>query len=302
MSGMEIDRVQNQGRCPRVQRRKCNNWAMRYALIVSLLGLSVSSFAAELKPQTSVAFDNYVSATEARINDELRPGGAFLYVDSLPVELRQRSHDKLMKGEILVEKRTTESPGGNPDVPDGMVHHWVGIMFIPEVTLAQLLPILQDYDQGTELYKPDVISSHLISHQGDEYRFSLRLYQKRFTTVVFNTEYDAHWGRVGPHSIYSNSVSTRIAEVKDAEHPDGEEWPVGRGRGYLWRLNTYWRFEEKDNGVYMQCEALSLTRDIPFGLGWLLKPLVTKIPRESLNRALGQTRTAVLEKKKAGRL
>jgi hypothetical protein len=52
----------------------------------------------------------------------------------------------------------------------------------------------------------------------------------------------------------------------------------------------------------MQCEALSLTRDIPLGLGWLLKPLVTKIPRESLNRVLGQTRTVVLEKKKAASL
>jgi len=73
--------------------------------------------------------------------------------------------------------------------------------------------------------------------------------------------------------MYSHSISTKIAEVKDSDHPDGEEWPVGQGRGYLWRLNTYWRFEEKDGGVYMQCEALSLTRDIPLGLGWLLKPL-----------------------------
>ena len=275
---------------------------MNHALIVCLFGLSLSSLGAELKPKTSAAFDKYVAATEARVNGELRPGGVFLYVDGLPADARQRSQDKLRKGEILVELRKTNSPGLNSDVPDGMVHHWVGIMFIPGVTLAQLLPILQDYDRRAELYKPDVISSHLIFHQGDDYRFSMRLYQKRFTTVVFNTEYATHWGQVDPRRIYSNSISTKIAEVKNSDHPDGEEWPVGKGRGYLWRLNTYWRFEEKDNGVYMQCEALSLTRDIPFGLGWLLKPLVTKIPRESLNRALGQTRTEVLEKKKAGGL
>ena len=202
------------------------------------------------------------------------------------------SYDNLKNGGVLVEKRETTGPGLSPDVPDGMVHHWIGIVFIPGVTLAQLLPVVQDYDRRAELYKPEVTASHLISHQGNDYRFFLRLYQKRFTTVVFNTEYVTHWGQVEPRKVYSHSISTK----------DGEEWPVGQGRGYLWRLNTYWRFEEKDGGVYMQCEALSLTRDIPYGLGWLLKPLVTKIPMESLNRALGQTRTAVLEKKKAASL
>jgi hypothetical protein len=267
-----------------------------------LAGLSLSSIGAELKQKTTTAFDKYVAATEARINDEMRSGRPFLYVDTLPADARQKSHDRLMKGEVLIEPHKTNSPGLNSDVPDGMVHHWIGTIFIPGVTLAQLLPILQDYDRRAEIYKPDVIASHLISHQADDYKFSLRLYQRRFTTVVFNTEYVSHWGHVDPRKVYSHSISTRIAEVKDSDHPDGEEWPVGQGRGYLWRLNTYWRFEEKDDGVYMQCEALSLTRDIPFGLGWLLKPLVTKIPRESLNRALGQTRTTVLERKKAGSL
>jgi hypothetical protein len=273
-----------------------------YALIACLAAMTLRSIGAELKQKTSTAFDKYVAATEARINDELRPGGVFLYVDGLPADGMKASHDKLMKGEVLVEQRKTSSPGLSSDIPDGMVHHWIGTIFIPGVTLAQVLPIVQDYDRRAELYKPDVIASHLISHQGDDYRFFLRLYQKRFTTVIFNTEYVSHWGLVDPHKTYSHSISTRIAEVKDSDHPDGEEWPVGQGRGYLWRLNTYWRFEEKDNGVYIQCEALSLTRDIPFGLAWLLRPLVTKIPRESLNRALGQTRTVVLEKKKTSGL
>jgi hypothetical protein len=275
---------------------------MNYALIVCLLVSSISSRAAELKQKTTAAFDKYVAATEARIHSELGPDGIFLYVDALKADAMKSLYDKLMKGEVLVEQRKTNSPGLSSDVPDGMVHHWIGIIFIPGVTLAQVLPIVQDYDRRAELYKPDVSASHLISHQGDDYRFFLRLYQKRFTTVILNTEYVTHWGQVDAHKAYSHSISTRIAEVKDSDHPDGEEWPVGQGRGYLWRLNTYWRFEEKDNGVYIQCEALSLTRDIPFGLGWLLKPLVTKIPRESLNRALGQTRTVVLEKKKAGSL
>jgi hypothetical protein len=269
------------------------------AFIVSLIALPLASTAAELKQNTTTAFDKYVAATEARIESELQPGATFLYLDSLPADALKWSYDKLKSGEVLVERRETKAPELSLDVPDGMVHHWIGIIFIPGVTLTQVIPIMQDYDRRAELYKPDVTASHLISHEASNYRFFLRLYQKRFTTVAFNTEYAAKWGQIAPGRVYSHSISTKIAEVKDSAHPDGEEWPVGKGRGYLWRLNTYWRFEEKGGGVYMQCEALSLTRDIPFGLSWLLKPLVTKIPRESLNRALSQTRTVILENKKA---
>jgi hypothetical protein len=269
---------------------------MLAGMILCLAGFRISAAAAELQQKTVAAFDKYVAATEARINSELRPGGTFLYVDALSPDAMKSAYDQLKKGEILVEKQETKGPGISSDVPDGMVHHWVGLIFIPGATLAQVLPIVKDYDHRAELYKPDVTASRVIWHQGNDYKFFLRLYQKRFTTAVFNTEYVAHWGQVDPTKVYSNSVSTKITEVKDSDHPDGEEWPVGQGRGYLWRLNTYWRFEEKDGGVYLQCEALSLTRDIPYGLGWLLRPLVTKIPKQSLDRALGQTRTVVLEK------
>lgn len=258
---------------------------------------SVAS-AAELTAKTTAAFDNYVAATQERFAGELKPGGAFLYIDALPAGERNDKYGRLKNGEILVDKRYTKAPGVDKDVPDGMVHHWVALVFVPGANLAQTLAVVQDYDHRADLYKPEVIASRLISHRGEDYKIFLRLYQKKFTTVVFNTEYDVHWGRVSPTEMYSNSISTRIAEVKDPDHPDGAENPPGHGSGYLWRLNTYWRFEQKDGGVYVQCEAVSLTRDIPYGLAWLLKPLVSKIPRDSLNRALGRTRQVVLERAK----
>jgi hypothetical protein len=254
--------------------------------------------AAELKQKTNIAFDRYVGATEARFASELRPGGTFLYIDGMNSDVRQQAYDQLKRGEILVEKLETKASGVSPDVPDGIVHHWVGLIFIPGATLAKTLPIVKDYDRRADLYKPDVSASRTIAHNGDDFKMFLRLHQKRFTTVDFNTTYDVHWGSVDASKVYSNSISTRIAEVKDPAKPDGEELPVGTGHGYLWRLNTYWRFEEKDGGVYLQCEALSLTRDIPTGLGWLIKPLVTSIPKQSLNRALGQTRNVVVQEEK----
>ena len=266
--------------------------------LASLFALGTAASAAELKPKTAAAFDKYVAATQQRFADELKPGGQFLYIDALPAQERDADYKRLRNGEILIDKRTTQAPGVDKDVPDGMVHHWVAVVFVPGVTLAQVLPVVKDYDHRADLYKPEVIASRLISHQGNNYKIFLRLYQKKFTTVVFNSDYDVQWGEVTPQEYYSNSISTRIAQVKDSDHPDGPEYPAGGGSGYLWRLNTYWRFEEKDNGVYIQCEALSLTRDIPTGLGWLLKPLVTRIPKDSLNKALGRTRDVVLEKSK----
>jgi hypothetical protein len=261
--------------------------------IVCLLWLSGASAAAELEQKTVVAFNRYVAATEARFANELRPGGPFLYVDALAGDTQKTAYDQLKRGDILVERLQTKISGKDTDVPDGIIHHWVGLAFIPSTALAKVIPAVQDYGHRDELYKPDVIAARVVSHQGNDYKIFMRLYQKRFTTVVFNTDYDIHWGQVDAKKVYSNSYSTRIAQVKDASHPDGEEMPVGKDSGYLWRLYTYWRFQEKDGGVYVQCEAVSLTRDIPTGLGWLLRPLVTKIPKESLNKVLGRTRDVV---------
>jgi len=269
-----------------------------FALLATAIVFCHLAAAAELKQKTTTAFDRYVAATEARFANELKPSGPFLYIDALKNDDRQKTYQQLKQGEILVEKLETKAPGVSADVPDGMVHHWVGLIFIPGATLQQTLPVVKDYDRRAELYKPDIIASHTTWHKGDDYKMFLRLHQKKFTTVVFNTDYDVHWGAVSPAEVFSNSISTRIAEVKDPDKPDGPELPVGTGHGYLWRLNTYWRFEEKDGGVYLQCEALSLTRDMPTGLGWLLKPLVTSIPKASLNRALGQTRKVVQEEGK----
>jgi hypothetical protein len=270
-------------------------------VLAGFLTFLPSARAADLKQNTTDAFNRYVAVTEERIAGELKSGNKFLYPDRPAAEHSPEVGDaytRLKRGEILVERQEAKLNGKDVHVPEGMVHHWVGVAFIPGASLAQTVAVVQDYDHRAELYKPEVIAAHVISHQGDDYKIFMRLYQKRFTTVVFNTEYAIHWGQVNGKQIYANSVSTRVAEVKDPNHPDGPEVPVGHGNGYLWRLNTYWRFEEKDGGVYIQCEAISLTRDIPFGLGWLIKPLVTKIPKQSLNSALGRTREVVLEKMK----
>jgi len=247
----------------------------------------------ELEKETIVAFNEYVQATERRMEEELRVDHAFLWPDTLPGQNRDAIYGQLRRGEILVTRLETRIQGRRFPVPKAIIHHWVGIAFIPSTNMRNVLLVAQDYDRRTEVYKPDVIASKLLWHQGGDYKVFLRLSQKKFTTVVLNTEYTIHWNEIDPKHVYSTSYSTKIAEVKDPSDPDGAELPAGRDHGYLWRLYSYWRFAEKDGGVYMQCEAISLTRDIPPGLGWLIRPLITSIPKQSLDRVLAQTRAAV---------
>jgi len=248
----------------------------------------------ELKKETATAFSEYVKVTETRMAEELRPGGAFLYPDTLPSPDRDGVYQRLRRGEIFVTRLETTIQGKEIPVPKGIIHHWVGIAFISSTNMRDVLRVAQDYENRTEVYKPDVIASKLIWHKNDDYKIFLRLIQKKFTTVVLNTEYAIHWGEVDPKHIYSTSYSTKIAEVRDPSNPNGPELPAENNHGYLWRLYTYWRFAEKDGGVYLQCELISLTRDIPYGLGWLIRPLITSIPKQSLDRLLTQTRAAVV--------
>jgi hypothetical protein len=255
--------------------------------------LSAPSPAAELKPETVAAFDRYVQQTEARMTSEVRPAGAFLYPDSLADPQKNDAYRRLRQGEILIEKLTTSKDGKSMSVPAGLVHHWVGITFVPGASLEKTLALAQDYDNREVIYRPDVIRSKLLSRSGDEFKIFMRFYKKGFSTVVLNTEYQIQYFRLDPDRVWSSSYSTHIGEVADPSHPDGPELLPGQEHGYLWRLYTYWRFQQKDGGVYVQCEAVSLTRGIPFGLNWLFGPLVKSIPRDSLNRMLGQTRTAI---------
>src|SRR5438445_7280310 len=148
------------------------------ALILLAAACSPTASAAELKQKTTAAFDRYVAATEARFANELRPGGTFLYIDGMSAEARRQAYEQLKNGEILIEKLETKAPGVSSDVPDGIVHHWVGLIFIPGATLAKTLPIVKDYDRRAELYKPDVSASRTLAHNGDDFTMFLRLHQK----------------------------------------------------------------------------------------------------------------------------
>lgn len=250
---------------------------------------------AELKQKTLAAFEEYVRLTESRVESELAQPETFLWADTLAGPRRGDVYRRLRAGELVIEHlETRRSDGKKVDIPDGMVHHWVGVVFIPGAKLEQVLALVQDYDHTARHYGPDVMESKLLARDGDHFRVYMRFYRKKVVSAVLNTEHDIIYRRIGAQRWFSRSATTRIAEVEDPGTPKEKEKPIGNDRGFLWRLNAYWRFEEKDGGVYVQSEAVTLSRDIPFGLGWIIGSFVKSVPRESLTHTLASTRNALV--------
>lgn len=266
------------------------------ALIV--VALVPRARAVQLKPATVAAFDHYVQLAEGTMQGELQ-SGTFLWVDTLPEKERQAAYQQLRRGEIITHRVEIAEHGKPIIAPNALIHHWVGTAFIPGVTLEQTIHLLHDYNGHTRYYQPEVLRSKLLQHSGNDYKIFYRLRKKKIVTVVLDTTYDSQYHQLDAHRAYSNAYSTRIAEVEDPGTPKEHEKPVGDDSGYMWRLNSYWRFWERDGGVYVQLEAISLTRDIPQGVGWLIRPFIESVPRESLMFTLSRTREALTGKKEA---
>jgi hypothetical protein len=254
-----------------------------------------------LHTETVAAFDRYIRQTEERNDMELKRGSALLWIDSLSEVERTEAYAALKRGEVQIHQLSTLDNGKPIVCPGGMIHHWVGVVFIPEVKLADVLGVLQDYDHQSTYYAPDLERSKIESHDGDYFRVFLRFRRHKVITVVLNTEHEVSYFRDAPGRAHSRSSAVRIAEVENPSKSDEREKPPGNDGGYLWRMETWWRMEERDGGVYVQSEVASLTRDIPTGLGWLVGPFVTSIPKETLAFTLGATRKAVAAKANGAR-
>jgi hypothetical protein len=281
-------------------RRRCRiAESVRRVLAISFAGslaLAATADAAELKPETVAAFNHYADLTQARIDSELADGGAFLWVDRLQPERRAAANAQLREGKIVIEKLETLDNGERIPVPGGMIHHWIGTVFIPGATLVQTLALEQDYDHHQDYFRPDVVRSKILRRDGNDFVVELRFLKKKVITTVLDTEHEVHYQVMDSTHAWSRSHTTRIQEVDNPGKPNEHLEPEGHDNGFLWRMNTYWRFEEKDGGVYVESESVSLTRDIPEGLGWMIGPFVSSIPRESLTFTLVTTRSAVMKR------
>jgi hypothetical protein len=266
----------------------------RVALSISwLLVIASASHGAELSRETLTAFDRYVKRTESRIERELSSNGGFLAEDFLPGEARSEAAETLASGGVFTKKlRTLGEDGGEIEIPGGLVQHWVGSILVPGVRVADVVLWLQRYDDH-ERYFSEVERSRLLARRGDEFDVFLRLCRNKLVSVSFDTEHHVRYRKLGRGRVASESHSTRIAELQNVGTPEERERAVGDDRGFLWRLDSYWRFEETPQGVIVECESVSLSRGIPLALRWLVGRYLDTVPRESLESTLLPIRAGV---------
>ena len=255
-------------------------------LILGLLLATTPVLSADLKPETVKAFNAYMADADAQMQARATGAKPFLWSASNDARWKQ------LKAEGVLVSPTFESP--SHDVESGLVHDWTGAIFIPGAKVEQALRILQDVDDHKRIYAPDTVDSRMISRNGNEFRSSMRTYKKKVLTSVLDYEFHTVYTQLAPGRWRGRIRSTRIVEVEDYKTPQERQKPEGTGMGFLWRLNSWWHVEERDGGVVMELRSISLTRDIPFGLSWAIKPTVTSLPRETLESNLGKTRAAVM--------
>jgi len=239
----------------------------------------------QLKPQTLQAFGAYIREAEAGMEQTLHGNGPFLWS-----EVSSERAQQVGQGQIVVQLWSGQGP---VKVPNGLIHDWIGAVFIPDTTVEATLQLVQNYDRHKDIYTPEVIDSALKNRHDNDFQIYLRLLKKKIITVVLDTDHDVHYRCLDRERWICRSYTTRIAEVEDAGSPKERVLPPDTGYGFLWRLYSYWRFQEKEGGVYVECRAISLTRDVPFGLGWIVEPIIQSLPRESLIHTLEATRQAL---------
>src|SRR6187402_751765 len=256
-------------------------------LAIAFLALTTAPSEADLRPPTLAAFDRYVTLTEARMAGETSGASPFLWIDRQG-DRRQALLEQLKRGEVVSARLQTRDGKSEIDVPDGLIHHWVGTVLVPGATIDRVMAFVKDYPQYPARFAPMIQRARVLKQSPDHFDVSMRTWAKKVVTVVIDADYGVAYRTLRPTSVVTRSVASNIYEIEASGTPGERRTPADRGQGFLWRLNTYCWFDERPEGVYEQCESISLTRDVPFGLGWMVNPFITSIPRETMESTLGK--------------
>lgn len=264
-------------------------------LVLSVVIAPAPLAATDLKEETARAYDRYVQATEARRAGEEHLPDRFLRIESLPEADRRRVWADLKRGGIALDPLEARDESGRViRAPHSLITHYMGTMFIPGARMDQVLSVIEDYDHYKDIYKPEIVRSRLLNRQGEIFDAFSRIHKDTpWVNLTFNINSRVTFSMPDARHASSRSVSTRITQVENAGQPDEHEDAAGHDGGYLWRLNSYWRLEEKDGGVAAEWEVITLSRNIPILLRWFVQPFVVRLAGVTLHASLEATRKEV---------
>jgi len=269
------------------QRRFTNSRPHLFSTIfLGLLAILVAPGCAWAAPSPAAvaAFNAYISAVEARLAEQHRSQGAFLAATT------PQGDAKLRNGESIVERVSLSSGAA---LPGAMMFHWRGTAFAPGAKPADFDRVMRDFNSYPQRFAPQVVAASVVSQQGDRFQAWMRIRQRHVISVVMDTAYDVTFAQTDARHGYSISRSTGINEIDSPGTRHEHVLAPGDEHGFLWRLNTYWSYEERDGGLYLQIETVSLSRSVPAGIGWAIGPYVQTVPRESLEFTLSSACNAM---------
>jgi len=243
--------------------------------------------AVALEPDTLKAWEDYIRNADSRMQARLDGHQHFLWTD----EAADRGV-RLRHGEILVSPVTGR---GTQSVAGGLIHDWLGAAFIPNTTLDGLLAVVHDYGRYKEFYKPVVADSKVLACTEMDQKFSM-VWQHRVLLInaAIEGQYQARDFAIDAQRGYNIANTTQVREIEDYGRNGEYLLPPGQGSGFIWGMHSIARYEERDGGVYLELEAIALTRTIPSSLRWLVSPVVNHLSINSLATSLRQTREAVI--------
>jgi hypothetical protein len=265
------------------------------AAAATILAASPDPLAPQLQPKTLTAFDRYVTATEARIATELDGRKPFLWVDRQDAAAKTDALARLKRGEVVSAQLETWENGKKIKADGGMIHHWIGSVLLPGVSLTKARAVVERYEQYPMVLGPMVQRAKILEHTGTDFVVQMRTKVEKVITVVMDGDYRIAYRQIGTTKLYTRSVVTNVYEVQSAGAANERRVEGDKAGGYLWRLNTYCSFEEIQADTIEQCESVSLTRGIPFPFGMIVGPFVNSIPRETLAFTLGRVREEAIK-------
>jgi len=236
---------------------------------------------AEPTAAATAAFDSYIGDAESRLAQQHGSPDGFL----APADLA-----RLRDGEFVVEELT---PTGGRDLGGSLLHDWRGTAFVPGSKAEDFEKVMKDFPEYPRDFSPQILRAQILTQQGDHFLVTMRMRQQHILTVVFDTTYDVTFAPTDPTRGTSISRSARVAEIAAPGTAHERALAPSEDHGFLWRMNTYWSYQERDGGLYIQVESVSLTRSIPAGLGWAIEPFIESVPRESLEFTLRSARNAL---------
>ena len=259
---------------------KIRDMRFRAALLQLLIIFAAGTFsyAAELNQQSLTAWEKYVATAKANMQERLMGKSPFLWVDEDPMTRR-----RVNSGEIVITPVGSTHP---LSVPRGLIHHWVGAVFIPGARIKDLDNVVGDYSKYSEIYRPTLIKTELLDSNGDEQKISIIWVQRALlVTAAFYTELDSNYVALNSRQGYMNIYATRVQQIEHYGQRDELRLAPDEGSGYVWRLATFARFEERNGGLYLELEVVALSREFSGATRFLLQRYLVAYPDSCFQRS-----------------